>query len=158
MNEQDSDDPIHELSNPHRLLNGREVALALRASTGSISKAAEALNVPLAKLSRYIHARPKFQELLKELRTAIVDVAESHFIDKVHEGDWKAVHLALTTLGKDRGFGAKDLNINVNKTTDPTKLSDAELAVEVAKRVQQIKSKQNVEKLEVKQEKVPEND
>ncbi len=130
----DQDDPLDEPSNPHRLLQGREVALALKASTGSLIKAAEALGVPVAKLSRFVHSRPKFQDLLKELRKTVVDVAESHFIDKVHEGDWKAVQLALTTLGRDRGFGAKEKETKVPESSIPSKLSDQDLLAEVARR------------------------
>lgn len=137
--QEDESDPLHEVSNPHRNLSTKEVALALKAASGSILKAAEALSVPVSKLSRFIHARPKFQELMVEMRKTIVDVAESHFMDKVLEGDKWAVNLALTTLGKDRGYGAKEVNVNLNKTTDPSKMSDAELALEVQKRVAAIK-------------------
>ena len=135
----DQDDPLEDLSNPHRLLQGREVALALKASNGSLLKAAEALGVPVAKLSRFVHSRPKFQDLLKDLRRTVVDVAESHFIDRVHEGDWKAVQLALTTLGKDRGFGATDKNVKVLETVTPSKMTDQDLLAEVAKRAAAIR-------------------
>ena len=135
----DQDDPLEDLSNPHRLLQGREVALALKASNGSLLKAADALGVPVSKLSRFVHSRPKFQELLKELRKTVVDIAESHFIDRVAEGDWKAVQLALTTLGRDRGFGPKEKEVKVLETTVPAKMSDQDLLAEVAKRAAAIR-------------------
>lgn len=131
----DDDDPGFEISNPNRSLTGREVSLALKSANGSILNAAEALGVPTAKLSRFIHARPKFVDMLKGFREALVDVAESHLIDKVHEGDWKAVQLTLTTLGRKRGFTTSEEKVKVMLGTTPDQMTDAQLMEQIQKRV-----------------------
>jgi len=131
----DDDDPGFSISNPNRHLSPREVSLALKSANGSIIDAAEALGVPTAKLSRFIHARPKFLEMLKGFREALVDVAESHLIAKVHEGDWKAVQLTLTTLGRKRGFTTAEEKVKVMGATTPEQMSDAQLLEQIQKRV-----------------------
>ena len=131
----DDEDPGFEISNPNRALTGREVSLALKSANGSILAAAEALGVATAKLSRFIHARPKFVEMLKGFREALVDVAESHLIDKVHEGDWKAVSLTLTTLGRKRGYTTSEEKVKVMLGTTPDQMTDAQLMEQIQKRV-----------------------
>jgi len=132
-------------------LSLREVTVALKACNGSLPKAAEALGVDLYKLSRYIAVRPKLRDLSAKLRNMLVDIAEGHFSDAVVSGDAWAVKMALSTLGKDRGYTSKqEIDHRLINTTDPTKMSDQQLQALVEERAKQqrISAKQNV--IEVK--------
>lgn len=128
-------------------LSLREVTVALKASNGSLPKASEALGVDLYRLSRYIAVRPKLRELSAKLRNMLVDIAEGHFSDAVVSGDPWAVKMALSTLGKDRGYTSKqEIDHRLINTTDPTKMSDQQLQalVEERARQQRIAAKQPI--------------
>jgi hypothetical protein len=119
-------------------LSLREVTVALKACNGSLPKAAEALAVDLYRLSRYIAVRPKLRDLSAKLRNMLVDIAEGHFSDAVVSGDSWAVKMALSTLGKDRGYTSKqEIDHRLINTTDPTKMSDQQLQALVEERARQ---------------------
>lgn len=128
-------------------LSLREVTIALKACKGSIPKSAEALGVDTYRLSRFVAVRPRLRELIDKLRNMLVDIAESHFSDAVVDGSPWAIKMALSTLGKDRGYTAKsEINHNIINTTDPTKMSDQQLQalVEERARQQRIAAKQPI--------------
>lgn len=128
-------DPGFEILNPNRQLTDKEVLLALNNKGGSLQDAADLLNVPLRKLSRYCATRPDIQEALKEYRTCLVDMSEHHLANAVANGEKWAIHLVLTTLGKNRGYTQKDVKEEERTKKAPGAMSDAELMEEVKKRV-----------------------
>jgi hypothetical protein len=68
----------------------------------------------------------------------LVDIAEGHFSDAVVSGDPWAVKMALSTLGKDRGYTSKqEIDHRLINTTDPTKMSDQQLQALVEERARQ---------------------
>lgn len=124
-----------ELSAPNRYLTAREVSVALRSANGSVTKAAEALNVTSYRLSRFIATRPKFQEIQKGYRSALVDLAESHLMDAIQMGERWAVQMVLKTLGKAKGYTEKsEIKHTHEMVTEPSKMSDSQLEELVAKR------------------------
>lgn len=116
----------------------REVTIALKACNGSVPKAANLLDIDLYRLSRFIAVRPRLRELIDKLRNMLVDVAEGHFSDAVISGDPWAVKMALSTLGKGRGYTSKtEIDHRLINTTDPSKMSDQQLQALVAERARQ---------------------
>lgn len=124
-----------EILNPNRMLTDKEVLLALNNKGGSLVEAAQVLNVTPLRLSRYCATRPEIQEALKEFRTCLVDMSEHHLANAVAAGEKWAIHLVLTTLGKNRGYTQKDVKEDDGPKKAPGAMSDSELMEEVKKRV-----------------------
>src|SRR5574343_1155983 len=128
-----SDDELE--TTPGKRLSLREVTIALKACNGSLPKASAALGVDMYRLSRYVAVRPKLRELIEKLRNMLVDVAEGHFSDEIMNGTPWAVKMALSTLGKNRGYTSKsEIDHRLINTTDPTKMSDTQLQQMVEER------------------------
>lgn len=150
---------LSEYSAPNRYLTAREVAVALRSANGSVTKAAETLNVTPYRLSRFIASRPKFQEIQKGYRTALVDLAESHLIDAIQNGDRWAVQMVLKTLGKAKGYTEKsEIKHTHEMVTEPSKMSDSQLEELVAQRAKEKRISQRNQVIEVKPEVTPNAD
>lgn len=128
-------DPGFEILNPNRQLTDKEVLLALSNKGGSVVDAAQVLNVTPQRLSRYCATRPEIQEALAEYRKSMVDIAEHHLANAVAEGEKWAIHLVLTTLGKNRGYTQRDVKEEEKNKKAPGAMSDTELMEEVKKRV-----------------------
>lgn len=123
-----------------RKLGEREVLSTLKACNGSIPKAANALNVDVFRLSRYIAVRPKMQEMMMKFRTMLADVAEGYFSEAVMAGHGWAVRIALQTLAKSRGYSTRsEVDHRLITQTDPAKMSDEQLNMLVEERAKQQK-------------------
>lgn len=104
------------MANKHQY-NAESVAQALRDSYGIRSVAARRVGCNYSTIVRYIETFPTVAQAFKEARASIVDMAEGQLIKKLNAGEWPAVHYTLTTLGKDRGYGAQqDANIGLDMT------------------------------------------
>lgn len=140
------DEMEEDLPQRGRRLAYSEVVSTLKACNGSLPKAAEALDVSLWRLSRFVAVRPKLRELTNKLRNMLVDMAEGHFSDAVVSGTPWAVKLALQTLGKDRGYTPRtEINHKLTHETDPTKMSDEQLNLLVEERAKKLKLESKVQ-------------
>jgi hypothetical protein len=101
------------VSSPSRALGGRprtftddELEDALRASHGLLWPAAKLLNVTRGAVAQRVDANAdRFGPIIKEMREALVDGAESTLATAVHAGDMQASIYALRTVGRARGYG-----------------------------------------------------
>jgi hypothetical protein len=142
---------LSEYSAPNRYLTAREVSVALRSANGSVTKAADALNVTPYRLSRFIASRPKFQEMQKGYRSALVDLAESHLMDAIQMGERWAVQMVLKTLGKSKGYTEKsEIKHTHEMVTDPSKMIDSQLEELVAQRAKEKRISQRNQVIEIK--------
>ncbi len=142
---------LDEYSAPNRYLTGREVMVALRSANGSVVKAAVSLNVTSYRLTRYISSRTRFLEVQRGYRLALLDIAESHLMDALAEGERWAVQLVLKTLGKSKGYTEKsEIKHTHELVTDPVKLGDSELESLVAKRASAKRISQRSSVLDIK--------
>lgn len=142
---------LSEYSAPNRYLTAREVSVALRSANGSVVKAAESLNITTYRLTRFISSRPKFLELQNGYRSALIDLAESHLMDAIHNGERWAVQMVLKTLGKSKGYTEKsEIKHTHEMIKEPTKLQDSQLEELVNQRAKEKKLKQRPIVIEVK--------
>lgn len=77
---------------------------ALKKAQGNISAAAGALGVARSTLYRRIEKSTRLQEVLKDSRESLVDVAETALKHGILQGNTALIIFALKTLGKDRGY------------------------------------------------------
>lgn len=123
---------------PNRYLTVRETIVALRTAQGSVIKASDALNVTPHRLSRFIGARPQLINLMKSFRSCLVDLAESHLIDAIQNGERWAVQLVLKTLGKHKGYTEKQEISHTHRLDhNPVKMDDTMLSELVAKKAKE---------------------
>lgn len=80
------------------------VAKALAAHHGILSKAAEALGVTRAGLYKFMERNPDLEEVRKEATETLIDVAEGHLATALQGGDLKSIRWYLERQGKNRGY------------------------------------------------------
>lgn len=123
---------------PNRYLTVREAIVALRTAQGSVVKASNALNVTPHRLSRFIGLRPQLINLMRSFRSSLVDIAESHLIDAIQNGERWAVQLVLKTLGKNKGYTEKQEISHTHRIdSNPVKMDDTALSELVAKKAKE---------------------
>lgn len=81
-----------------------EVSQALIKSGGFIAKAADILGTSISAVSLRVQRTPQLQQLVKEIKSKYVDMAEVELYKKVKAGDTTAIIFTLKCLAKDRGF------------------------------------------------------
>lgn len=77
---------------------------ALLKCHGNVLRAALALKVTRQHLHHFINAHPELNDVRKEAKEALLDVAEGQLASLIHAGDIRAISLYLKTQGKDRGY------------------------------------------------------
>jgi DNA-binding protein Fis len=82
------------------------VAEALRRAGGVKSHAAKVLRCNRDTVEGYIRRHPDVREAWVEARETMVDTAEIKLREAVDRGEWRAIRYTLSTLGRDRGYGA----------------------------------------------------
>jgi hypothetical protein len=68
----------------------------------------EALRTSLRK---YIRTHARCQAVLREVREKVKDLAESGLIQLLNQRDWRAIQFVLLTLGKDRGYRLRGVQL-----------------------------------------------
>lgn len=91
---------------------------------GNLSKVAHELGCSRAAVAMKVRADDELQTIAVQAREAMVDDAEETLYDlAIKKKNVKALIFILKTMGRRRGYGQVNVNLNV----DVTKLSDNEL-------------------------------
>lgn len=77
---------------------------ALIASRGNLSMAARKLGVSRSGMEKFLNTRPELQEVRREAKESMLDVAEDQLMSLIHTGDIRAITFYLKTQGKERGY------------------------------------------------------
>jgi hypothetical protein len=109
-------------------LDVEECRTAIWRCRGNISKAAELIKVPSARLRKFVAKSPFLTEEVKEASEQLVDLAE----DIVHEALTDAgdagrrdtmARFVLTGIGKSRGHGSAGAGVSINLPKGPINIS-----------------------------------
>jgi predicted transcriptional regulator len=92
---------------------------AVVGSAGILSNIAKRLNVTRSAVTQYVARNPDVLELLKEEDEGINDLAEVKLINKINDGDMRAIRFRLRTKAKHRGY-IETQNINTNVKAEIT--------------------------------------
>lgn len=84
-----------------------EIETALRITRGSITEAAELLEVERPILSRKVRSTPSLEKVMQDIREEKIDAAEKALDELVLEKNPTAVTFTLRTIGKERGYTEK---------------------------------------------------
>jgi hypothetical protein len=85
-----------------------DMADAIRETAGIKTAAARRLGCHVMTIDRYIERYPTVAAAYTEARAGIVDMAESVLVRRLNAGEWDAAKFVLTTLGRDRGWAARN--------------------------------------------------
>lgn len=91
----------------------------IREEHGLLSPVARRLGIPRMTLEDYVRARARVEAVMKECRETLLDKAEGKLNQLIDDGDFRAVALVLTMLGKGRGYAmpkGSPLQADVNNT------------------------------------------
>jgi hypothetical protein len=86
-------------------LKKKQIADALIKANGQVFIAAELLGCSAERVKRAIERSPRLAAVIEEFQGKMVDTAVLTLKKGVMDGESWAVRLALTSLGKERGFG-----------------------------------------------------
>ncbi len=81
-----------------------EVIAALRAGRGNQSDAAEILGVSRGDISRHLARSVKLRKAYEEIQAEALDDVERKLMERVDQGDMKAIAFYLKTQGQRRGW------------------------------------------------------
>jgi hypothetical protein len=88
-----------------RKLTVEDVAAAIGLYRGNISAVARQCGVDRTSVIEFIEKRPAMQKLLADVRTGMIDDAESSLYRSVVKGELGAIKYYLNCHAKDRGYG-----------------------------------------------------
>jgi len=77
------------------------VAAALDRSAGIVLKAARLLQVSPYELNKFIKDNPDIEQVVMQSKRNTVDLAKEKLIEKIKEGNLRAITYYLSTVGKD---------------------------------------------------------
>jgi len=83
----------------------KQLAHAIQSKAGNVTDAATALGITRNGLQKRIAKSAELQQLVKDEREALVDMAESAIRGKIREGDTASIIFTLKTQGRERGWG-----------------------------------------------------
>jgi hypothetical protein len=83
------------------------VEKALLKMQGNVSAAARARGVTRAAIHYRINKNPALQQIVFDCRETIADDAETMLAAQVLAGDGAQIRYALSTIGRNRGYGQK---------------------------------------------------
>ena len=83
----------------------KEVIEALRSSGGIISTVARKLGCSRTTIYNYIQRYAKVREAYEEITETWLDIAEMKLLQKILEGDLRAITFYLRNKGASRGYG-----------------------------------------------------
>lgn len=81
-----------------------EIANALKEAGGFQSRAAQILGCTRHAVNMRISRSEVLQQILEDIKSKYVDIAEIELLKKVQGGDTTAIIFTLKCLGKDRGY------------------------------------------------------
>ena len=97
---------------------------ALERNLGNVSRACSEINMNRRLHYNWMESDPTYSSRVSEMRSLIVDFAESKLIELIDNKNPQAILFLLRSLGKDRGYGekvkfSKDEVINVVVDDEP---------------------------------------
>lgn len=104
------------------------VAQALGNASGRLSIASACLGISIQSLRDRIGRSKILQDVVESIRVARVDIAEDRLDALVQSGSEKSVIFTLSTLGKDRGYGATKDVAPANMTREDVSVLEAKFA------------------------------
>lgn len=84
--------------------SAQEVADAISAAGGFVTKAARALGCSPTTVYSYINRHAKCREAVQEARERMLDTAEGKLFQQILDGNMTAIIFYLKTQGKGRGY------------------------------------------------------
>ena len=117
----------------HNKLRPETVAAEIRKASGLLTRVAQVMGVSRQTIANYCRRYPCCEKACVEAREAILDVAESKLLAKLNNGDTWAIGFILSTLGRVRGYVARqevehsgeiDSNIKVSVRLPPKQRPD----------------------------------
>ncbi len=87
----------------------------------NISKACEVMSISRQTVYNWIDKVDGFSDLLIESEEQAIDTAESALMEKIKEGDIRAIIFFLRTKGKKRGYTEKS-EIDLSHTIEPVQI------------------------------------
>lgn len=99
--------------------NAELVIRLIREENGLLSPVARRLGIPRMTLEDYVRSRTRVESVMKECRETLLDKTEGKLYQLIDEGDFRAIALVLTMLGKNRGYALPkggSLQTDVNNT------------------------------------------
>jgi hypothetical protein len=81
-----------------------KIAEALRASAGFFAPAGAMLGLTRSAIGWRVKRSPLLQEVLRETKESLLDIAESELLKKIKAGNMTALCFFLKCRGKDRGY------------------------------------------------------
>lgn len=103
---------------------------ALRKHAGIKSFAAKELGVDRTTVQERVDRSPHLQQVIKDIREHVVDLAEGVVVDALNKKDRETARWALGRIGKDRGYALKVENEN---RLDPDQLE--QIAIGIAREI-----------------------
>lgn len=94
-----------------------QLEAALRKHAGIKSFAAKELSVERNTVQERVDRSPHLQQVLRDIRENVVDLAEGVVVDALNKKDRETARWALNRLGKDRGYALK-----IENSVDPEQL------------------------------------
>ena len=88
---------------------------ACKGSGGIISVIAQRLDVERATVYDYIKD-PIYHKYLIEAKEEVLDIAESHILKGINQGDKEDIKWYLSRMGKNRGYVTVETQVNVGTT------------------------------------------
>ena len=106
-------------------LNVEECRTAIWRVRGNISKAAELLKVPSARLRRFISNSPYLSSEQKEAQEILKDIAEDVVYEALTDEEDKGrkdamARFVLQGIGKDRGYGSGQPSVKIDNSKGGT--------------------------------------
>jgi predicted transcriptional regulator len=86
------------------MLSVEQIAHALQKKAGNVTETAKALGVTRGALYKRIVDDEELQQVLRDARETLVDVAEAQLLKQVKQGNTAAIIFTLKTQGKGRGY------------------------------------------------------
>jgi len=87
-----------------RRFTARQVVEALEEARGIVSDAATILGCTRATVYNYIKRYQSIKRVFEEKRLEVCDLAMSKLVEKIEEGDLRAIIFFLRTFGSHRGY------------------------------------------------------
>ena len=105
-----------------------EVRTALWTNQGNINDAAKLLKVSSQRLRRFVSNNEYLKRELEESKEVLKDIAEANvyeaLTDSVDAGRRDSMsRFVLSSIGKDRGYGAGGSGVNINTGTSKGRLT-----------------------------------
>jgi hypothetical protein len=86
---------------PHTIAKVKPVLIA---ANGNITEAARRMKVERSHLSDFVNKHPELQQIIKQMRESIADLAEDALQKAIKRGDTACIIFTLKTQGRKRDY------------------------------------------------------